>query len=71
MEPPRIKIWLSSPAWGGGGGVELDRPGECSPKSEGLLLTVTDVSTTSVVVIFRVKVSCITSIGGIKLWLLS
>ena len=35
-----------------------------------LLLTVTDVSTTCVVVIFRVKVSCITSVDGIILWLL-
>ena len=33
----------------------------------GLLLTVTDVLTTCVVVIFRVKVSCITSVDGIKL----
>ena len=30
-----------------------------------LLLTVTDVSTTCAVVIFRVKVSCITSVDGI------
>ena len=29
------------------------------------LLTVTDVSTTCAVVIFRVKVSCITSVDGI------
>ena len=36
----------------------------------GLLLTVTDVSTTCAVVIFRVKVSCITSVDGIILWLL-
>ena len=36
-----------------------------------LFLTVTDVSTTCVVVIFRVKVSCIMSIDGIKLWLLT
>ena len=28
----------------------------------------TDVSTTCVVVIFRVKVSCITSVNGIILW---
>ena len=35
-----------------------------------LLLTVTDVSTTCTVVIFRVKVSCITSVGDIILWLL-
>ena len=34
-----------------------------------LLLTVTDVSTTCAVVIFRVKVSCITLDDGIKLWL--
>ena len=34
------------------------------------MLTVTDVSTTCVVVIFRVKVSCITSVDGIILWLL-
>ena len=33
----------------------------------GLLLTVTDVSTTCMVEIFRVKVSCITSVDGIKL----
>ena len=32
-----------------------------------LLLTVTDVSTTCAVVIFRVKVSCITSVDGIIL----
>ena len=36
-----------------------------------LLLTVTDVSTTSAEVIFRVKVSCITSVDGIILWLLT
>ena len=36
-----------------------------------LFLTVTDVSTTCVVVIFRVKVSCIMSVDGIKLWLLT
>ena len=35
-----------------------------------MLLTVTDVSTTCAVVISRVKVSCITSVDGIKLWLL-
>ena len=35
-----------------------------------LLLTVTDVSTTCVVVIFSVEVSCITPVVGIKLWLL-
>ena len=34
-----------------------------------LLLTVTGVSTTCAVVIFRVKVSCITSVDGIILWL--
>ena len=34
------------------------------------MLTVTDVSTTYEVVIFRVKVSCITSVDGIILWLL-
>ena len=34
------------------------------------MLTVTDVSTTCAVVIFRVKVSCITSVDGIILWLL-
>ena len=33
----------------------------------GLLLTMTDVLTTCVVVIFRVKVSCITSVDGMKL----
>ena len=36
-----------------------------------LLLTVTDVSTTCTLVIFRVKLSCITSVDGIKLWLLT
>ena len=35
-----------------------------------LLLTVTEVSTTCAVVIFRVKVSCIMSVDGIILWLL-
>ena len=40
--------------------VEYDRPGE-----RWLLLTVTDVSTTCAVVIFRVKVSCITSVDGV------
>ena len=34
-----------------------------------LLLTVTDISTTCAVVIFRVKVSCITLADGIKFWL--
>ena len=33
-----------------------------------MLLTVTDVSTSCAVVIFRVKVSCITSVEGIILW---
>ena len=37
----------------------------------GLLLTVTDVSTSFALVIFRVKLSCITSVDGIKLWLLT
>ena len=32
------------------------------------MLTVTDVSTTYALVIFRVKASCITSFDGIKLW---
>ena len=32
-----------------------------------LLLTVTDVSTTSAVFIVRVKLSCVTSVDGIKL----
>ena len=36
-----------------------------------LLSTVTDVSTICAVVIFRVKVSCNTSVDGIKLWLLT
>ena len=36
-----------------------------------LLLTVTDVSATCAVVIFSVKVSCTTSVDGIKLWLLT
>ena len=35
-----------------------------------LLLTVTDVSATCAVVIFRVKVTFITSVDGIILWLL-
>ena len=35
-----------------------------------VLLTVTDVSTTCTVVMFRVKVSCIMSVDGIILWLL-
>ena len=35
-----------------------------------VLWTVTDVSTTCAVVIFRVKVSCITSADGIILWVL-
>ena len=35
------------------------------------MLTVTDVSTTCVVVIVKVKVSCIMSMDGIKLWLLT
>ena len=34
-----------------------------------VVLTVTDVSTTCAVVIFRVKVNCITSVDGIILWL--
>ena len=34
------------------------------------MLTVTDVSTTYAVVIFRVKVSCIAPVDGIILWLL-
>ena len=34
-----------------------------------LLLTLADVSTTCAVVIFRVKVSCITLVEGIILWL--
>ena len=37
----------------------------------GLLLTVTDISTTCAVVIFRIKASCITSVNGNKLWLLT
>ena len=36
-----------------------------------LLLTVTDVSTTCAVVTLRIKVSCIASVDGIKLWLLT
>ena len=36
-----------------------------------LSLTVTDISTTCAVVIFRVKVSCITSVDGIIFWLLT
>ena len=36
-----------------------------------VLLTVIDVSTTCALVIFRVKVSCITSVDDIKLWLLT
>ena len=34
------------------------------------LLTVTDVSTTCAAVIFRVKVSCVTSVDSINFWLL-
>ena len=41
--------------------VEYDRPVE-----RGLLLTVTEVSTTCAVVIFRVKVSCITSVDSVS-----
>ena len=33
-------------------------------------MTVTDVSTTCAVVLFSVKVSCVTSVDGIILWLL-
>ena len=36
-----------------------------------LNVTLTDVSTTCAVVIFRVKVSCITFVDSIKLWLLT
>ena len=36
-----------------------------------LLLTVTEVSTTCAVIIFRVKVSCITPVVGIKLGILT
>ena len=43
---------------------------ERSPE-QGLLSTVTDVSTTCAVVIFRVKVSCITSVDGVILWILT
>ena len=39
--------------------------------NRGLLLTVTDISTTCVEVILKVEVSWITSINGIKLWLLT
>ena len=39
--------------------------------AQGLLLTVTDVSITCALVIFSVKVSCITSVDGIILWLLT
>lgn len=38
--------------------VEYDRPGDGSPDAS------TDVSTTSAVVIFRLKMSCITLVGG-------
>ena len=34
-------------------------------------MTVTEISTTCAIAIFRVKVSCIVSADGIKLWLLS
>ena len=37
----------------------------------GLLLTVTDVSTTCALVIVRVKVSCFPSVDGTNLWLLT
>ena len=43
-----------------------DRPGERGPEWDCCLMTVTDVLTTCAVVIFRVKVSCITSFVGIK-----
>ena len=53
--------------------VEYDRPSEHSPECNvGLLLmTVTAILTTCVVIIFRVKVSCIMLVDGIKLWLLT
>ena len=38
--------------------VEYDCDGHCSPEEDWLLLTVTDVLTTCVVLIFGVKVSC-------------
>ena len=50
--------------------VEYDHPGELSPL-RGLLFTLTDVLTACAVVIFRVKVSCITSVNGIEHWLLT
>ena len=50
---------------GGGGGRGEEGGGPNLKKKE-----VTDVSTTCAVVIFRVKVSCITSVDGLILWLL-
>ena len=38
-------------------------------KTRALLSTVTNISTSSGVVIFRVKVSCFVPIDGIELWL--
>ena len=55
-------------------GVEVEQETSAPPPKEildpplsriGLLLTVTDDSMTCAVVIFRVKVSCITSVDGI------
>ena len=46
--------------------MDFDRPCERSPEYN-LLLTVTGVSTNCAVVIFTVKVSCISSVGGIIL----
>ena len=43
--------------------MEYGCSGECSPEI-GLLLSLTDSLTTCVIVIFRVKVSCITSVDG-------
>ena len=40
-------------------------------EAKGLGKSVTDVSTTFTVVIFKVKVSCITLVDGIRLWLLT
>ena len=53
------------------GRVEIRAPLKTPLWEARLLLTVTYISTTCAVVIFRVKVSCIMSVDGIKLWLLT
>ena len=53
--------------------MKSDLPRVLSPmgKFKYLLLTVIDILITCVVVIFRVKVDCITSPDSIKLWILT